>query len=757
MNECRQLALPSPAASAEPCAGPAACGYFESGLYHRNLKRFADLGMRVRVFVYEELLSRPHETEYDEVFRAIGAPPHASKKRIKGFRNEYETQLSDVPLEWRCAMANAYRDDLELLYGFLGRRIAAWDQAHADCRASPDDGPSTNVQAGKTRVFPPNFSNSQSGNSVPSYLFNTLMNRADVMGTFVEFGCADGTKHSTTYAFEQMGWKGLCIEPNYHNFVKAKKARTNAIFSLVTGKPGNFTYAQISGKDDQLSGIVEFYSPKYKELVAIAEKRGDVEYMTLPGSPLETLLASHGFTHVDWISVDCEGCEASFITNFDFTKWGVQIVNYEPNTAARMHTAEIEAAFKSHGFIFDRQLQDRIWRKPGPFRPRPFRTVSPYNNDKMRQRDVDILKNAKQPSVVKDDSKAWLSSQKQTTSKLGKVACLTSSLIGGLGVTAIVMGEDSRVQDEFTRAGLPYARLPEPCDAAAGNMTDDECALLKIRHCTHVGPILPGMCGCRGKIGGIAISHLRAWEHALRTRPDARFHFFTEQDVKFHGASDVDGALRAVLDEAFRRAPSWRVIWFSSAKNCEPGPDVTWSKKWLASHSDMPFAKAVTHKIFCGASGLHRWDAQSWEPDPASPILNHQTGAPFSLRRKWTISNVQTESWNVAYALSKRGIRTLVQRARTHGFLEPVDQSMAGTCDDGTCLTHFSNSTFGIVDYESGGQASGSRRPPPSSHPRSRRSPPRKGRSPPLWRRRAARPHSGFTRNPERAGGRAVA
>jgi len=466
MNECRQLALPSPAASAEPCAGPAACGYFESGLYHRNLKRFADLGMRVRVFVYEELLSRPHETEYDEVFRAIGAPPHASKKRIKGFRNEYETQLSDVPLEWRCAMANAYRDDLELLYGFLGRRIAAWDQAHADCRASPDDGPS---------------------------------------------------------------------------------------------------------------------------------------------------------------------------------------------------------------------------------------------------------------------------------------------------VTAIVMGEDSRVQDEFTRAGLPYARLPEPCDAAAGNMTDDECALLKIRHCTHVGPILPGMCGCRGKIGGIAISHLRAWEHALRTRPDARFHFFTEQDVKFHGASDVDGALRAVLDEAFRRAPSWRVIWFSSAKNCEPGPDVTWSKKWLASHSDMPFAKAVTHKIFCGASGLHRWDAQSWEPDPASPILNHQTGAPFSLRRKWTISNVQTESWNVAYALSKRGIRTLVQRARTHGFLEPVDQSMAGTCDDGTCLTHFSNSTFGIVDYESGGQASGSRRPPPSSHPRSRRSPPRKGRSPPLWRRRAARPHSGFTRNPERAGGRAVA
>jgi hypothetical protein len=250
------------------------------------------------------------------------------------------------------------------------------------------------VEVVNTLVFPPDFGHSQSSNSVPSYLFNTLMKRANVMGTFVEFGCADGTKHSTTYAFEQMGWTGLCIEPNYPNFLKAKEARMNAIFALVTGKPGNFTYAQISGKDDRLSGVVEFYSPKYKELVAAAEKRGDVEYRRLPGTPLETLLESRGFTHVDWISVDCEGCEASFIQNFDFTKWGVQMVNYEPNTAARMHTAEIEAAFKSHGFVFDRQLQDRIWRKPGPFTPRAynFRTGpehvgSVYTKGKVRQGD----------------------------------------------------------------------------------------------------------------------------------------------------------------------------------------------------------------------------------------------------------------------------------------------------------------------------------------------------------------------------------
>ena len=66
----------------------------------------------------------------------------------------------------------------------------------------------------------------QSGNDVASYLFTDIMQRANKLGTFVEFGCADGVTHSNTYAFEKMGWKGLCIEPNFPLYLKAKEART---------------------------------------------------------------------------------------------------------------------------------------------------------------------------------------------------------------------------------------------------------------------------------------------------------------------------------------------------------------------------------------------------------------------------------------------------------------------------------------------------------------------------------------------------
>jgi hypothetical protein len=212
--------------------------------------------------------------------------------------------------------------------------------------------------------------NRQIGNDVPIYIFKELMQKKRKIGTFVEFGCADGIKHSNSYAFEQMGWSGLCIEPNYPNYLKAKQVRKNAIFALVTGKPGKFTYAQGGPECDQGSGIVEFYSPEYLEIMKNCEAIGQMQRIPLDGIPLETLLREHNFTQVDWISVDCEGCEASFITGFDFTEWGVQIVNYEPNTAARMHTQEIEAALSKHGFIFDRELQDRIWRQPGPLKLR---------------------------------------------------------------------------------------------------------------------------------------------------------------------------------------------------------------------------------------------------------------------------------------------------------------------------------------------------------------------------------------------------
>ena len=142
--------------------------------------------------------------------------------------------------------------------GFIIARGMGLFQHHREDRGKGAPPWTPCSQCADQRQFPPDFGDSQAGNAVPAYLFNEVMLKANAMGTFVEFGCADGTTHSTTYAFEKMGWKGLCIESNYRNFLKARTARKNAVFALVTSKLGTFTYAQMSGNEcNQASGIIE--------------------------------------------------------------------------------------------------------------------------------------------------------------------------------------------------------------------------------------------------------------------------------------------------------------------------------------------------------------------------------------------------------------------------------------------------------------------------------------------------------------------
>lgn len=194
----------------------------------------------------------------------------------------------------------------------------------------------------------------QHGHGVQQYLAKNILHLIGLprRQTFVEFGCADGETNSNSYPFEQqLGWRGLCIEPNSQAFEKARKVRKHAINALLTSTPKNFTFAEMSGSCSQTSGIVDFFSPEYHKIMRSCESKGLLRRrVVLPGVTLESLLQQNGMDTVTWISIDCEGCEPDFIRSFNFTRYDVQIVNYEPNTVARRNTSTILAALASHGF-----------------------------------------------------------------------------------------------------------------------------------------------------------------------------------------------------------------------------------------------------------------------------------------------------------------------------------------------------------------------------------------------------------------------
>ena len=216
---------------------------------------------------------------------------------------------------------------------------------------------------------------SQAGNHVDKLISNTLFQK-DFVGTFVEFGCSNGIRNSNSLLLErEYGWNGLCIEPNPFEATFAIKNRKHGIHALLSYPAQDYKYAAMSGHCAQGSGIVEFMNEKSKNnLKTCPQARGEqLNYVTIPGVNLETLLEENHMPSVTWISADCEGCELTFIQNFDFDKYDVRVFSYETSanreTGAKIENLLAEKGFSKHNWkgndaVYTRSLDRQTEGKP---------------------------------------------------------------------------------------------------------------------------------------------------------------------------------------------------------------------------------------------------------------------------------------------------------------------------------------------------------------------------------------------------------
>ena len=58
-------------------------------------------------------------------------------------------------------------------------------------------------------------------------------------GFYVDIGAFDGIHFSNTYTFEQIGWRGICVEPNPEIFAicRANRPRSVCLQKACTGDP----------------------------------------------------------------------------------------------------------------------------------------------------------------------------------------------------------------------------------------------------------------------------------------------------------------------------------------------------------------------------------------------------------------------------------------------------------------------------------------------------------------------------------------
>ena len=156
-------------------------------------------------------------------------------------------------------------------------------------------------------------------------------------GYFLDVGSADGFVNSNTWALEQRGWKGICVDP----FPSNMQGRTCQMFpEAVDGEGGHKVQFTNAG---ELGGI-STYLDRYKDVVKEA-KTVELTTVTL-GSILQRANAP-SFIH--FMSLDIEGAELEALRGFPFDHYKLGSIAIEHNDEEPKRS-QIEGLLKARGY-----------------------------------------------------------------------------------------------------------------------------------------------------------------------------------------------------------------------------------------------------------------------------------------------------------------------------------------------------------------------------------------------------------------------
>lgn len=173
-----------------------------------------------------------------------------------------------------------------------------------------------------------------SQNGQDHYLASTIL--ADKRsGFFVDIGAHDGETGSNSLFFErEMGWTGVCFEPNPIPF-EILKTRRNCISvnACIGAHPGHTTFTAVQGPCEQLSGISEFFSPWHRARIedCIMENGGALLEKQVPIVNLQNYCQEHQISTIDLLCIDVEGAEMVILESISFEHLNIRTIIVENN------------------------------------------------------------------------------------------------------------------------------------------------------------------------------------------------------------------------------------------------------------------------------------------------------------------------------------------------------------------------------------------------------------------------------------------
>ena len=162
-------------------------------------------------------------------------------------------------------------------------------------------------------------------------------------GFYMDIGAHDGIGGSNTYVFEQIGWDGICIEPQpdiYNKLRKYRKCRCyNVALSSMKNDSADFFKTAISG----LSGLDEGMPESRKQCL---KEYGKTEIIKVKTMTFDEIMKDHpNVKHIDFMSMDVEGHEIKILETINFEKYTFGLVTIENNDPEK-----IKALMSKNGY-----------------------------------------------------------------------------------------------------------------------------------------------------------------------------------------------------------------------------------------------------------------------------------------------------------------------------------------------------------------------------------------------------------------------
>lgn len=150
--------------------------------------------------------------------------------------------------------------------------------------------------------------------------------RPGYIGTACEVGANNGIAGSNTLLFERRGWSVLCIEANPACAEMGRSARRMWQSVAVGAEDCDESDFSIFSEGSEIPGNSALGT---ESRYCLAEPPQAKRTIKVPVRRLDRLLSEHGFSHLDYLSVDVEGWEPDVLAGFTTDRWRPRVIVLE--------------------------------------------------------------------------------------------------------------------------------------------------------------------------------------------------------------------------------------------------------------------------------------------------------------------------------------------------------------------------------------------------------------------------------------------